>query len=276
MDIKKYIGCVLKYCVIFFVIIISVFPLLWLVLSSFKTNNEILESAFSLPKTPSFYGYKVAIETTKLHFRFLTSCIITGISTVIAVAIYSMAAYALARFSFKGRVVVFTILISSILIPANTMIQPIYTLIRWLGLYDTKAALILVYTGFAMPMCLFLIRSYFMNIPKELEEAAEIEGAGFYKVFVTVMFPLAKPAISSAAVLTCIFSWNELLYALLLTSAERNRTLPVTLRYFTSMFSFNYPPMFAALTIYILPTILMYIILQKQIMQSLVSGAIKG
>lgn len=276
MDIKKIIGTILRYGVIIFVIVISAFPLIWLIISSFKTNNEILESAFSLPKSPSLYGYKVAIETTKLHLRFLTSTIVTGISTMIAIIIYSMAAYALARFEFKGRTIVFTILISSILIPANTMIQPIYTLIKGLNLYNTKLALILVYTGFAMPMCLFLIRSYFINIPKELEEAAEIEGAGFYKVFWTIMFPLAKPAISSAAVLTFIYSWNELLYALLLTSSEKNRTLPVTIKYFTSMFTFNYPPMFAALTMYLLPTIILYILLQKQIMKSLVSGAVKG
>ncbi len=127
-----------------------------------------------------------------------------------------------------------------------------------------------------MSMCLFLMRSFFLSIPKELEEAAYMEGAGFYRTFFKIMLPISKPALASSAVITFIGAWNELLYALLLTSKEVNRTLPLTMKYFTSMFSFHYTPMFAALVMCIVPTILVYVLLQNQIMESMVAGAVKG
>ncbi len=272
-DLGKYS---FEYIVMGFVIIISIFPLIWVLMSSFKTNLEILQSAFSIPRTPSFIGYKIAMETAAIHMRFFTSLIVSTSTTVIAVLIYGMAAYVLGRTSFKGRSVLFALLISSLLVPTNAMIQPIYTIIKILGLYDSKQALILVYSGFAMPLCLFLMRSYFISIPKEVEESAYIEGANFFQTFWHVMLPLAKPAVSSAAVMTFIAAWNELLYALLLISSDNNRTMPLTMRYFTSMFTFNYTPMFAAITLSIAPTILLYVIMQEQIMKSVIAGSVKG
>ena len=266
----------LRYAIMLFVVVICIFPLVWVLLSSFKTNIEIMASAFSIPKTPSFIGYKIAMETAALHKRFLTSLIVSSSATIISLCIYGMAGYALARVSFPFKSAIFALLISSLLIPTNAMIQPVYTVIKGLGLYDTKLALILVYTGFAMPMCLFLLRSYFLSIPDELEEAAYIEGAGFFRTFWSVILPVARPVLASASVLTFIASWNELLYALLLTSSERNRTLPLTMKYFTQMFTFNYTPMFAALVISIVPTITIYVIMQEQIMESVVAGSVKG
>ncbi len=267
---------VIAYFFMGIVVVISVFPFIWVLLSSFKTNNEILESAFTIPMTPSFVGYQIAIEAANIPMRFLTSIFIASSTTILSVIFYSMAAYVLARFEFKGRNIIFGILICSLLIPANAMIQPIYTVIKALGLYDTKYALILVYTGTAIPMSLFILRSYFLSIPKALEEAASIEGAGYIQTFVYVMLPIAKPAIASASVLIFIGAWNEFLYAMLLTSSESNRTLPLTIKYFTSMFSFNYTAMFAALVMCILPTITVYIFMQEQIMESMVAGSVKG
>ncbi|MCL2034380.1 MAG: carbohydrate ABC transporter permease [Oscillospiraceae bacterium] len=270
------IYAVLGYIVLLFVLLVSIAPLIWVLLSSFKTNNEILSSAFSLPHSPSLVGYRIASDTANIPMRFLTSLTVASSTTVVSVFIYSMAAYVLARCEFKLRNAIFGLLICSLLIPSNAMIQPIYSTIKALGLYDTKFALILVYTGFAMAMCLFLMKSYFQSIPKELEEAATIEGAGFFTVFWKVILPISKPALASSAILTFINSWNELLYALLLTSKEVNRTLPLTMKYFTSMFSFNFTPMFAALVMCIAPTILIYVLLQEQIMESMVAGSVKG
>ena len=273
---KRSAGYVFEYFIMIFVVLISVFPLVWVFLSSFKTNLEILDSAFSIPRTPSFIGYKIAMETAAIHWRFMTSLMIASSTTAISVVIYAMAAYVLARYRFRLRNIIFLMLISSLLIPTNAMIQPIYTVVKTLGLYDTKGGLILVYTGFSMPMCLFLMRSYFISIPGEIEESATIEGASFFQTFWHVMLPLARPAVSSALVMTFIGAWNEMLYALLLTSSEANRTMPLTMKYFTSMFTFNYTPMFAAIVLCIVPTITLYVLLQEQIMQSIIAGSVKG
>jgi raffinose/stachyose/melibiose transport system permease protein len=267
---------VLAYLVFAFVLIISVLPFVWVFLSSFKTNREILGSAFSLPAHPSWAGYKIALELANIPMRFLTSLTVATSSTTLSILIYAMAAYVLGRFNFKLKNFFYGLLICSMLIPGNSMLQPIYAIIRTLGLYDTKGGLILVYTGGGMALSLFLIKGFFQTIPRELDEAAIIDGAGFFTVFIRIMLPLAKPAFVSAAILTFIGNWNELLYALMLTSSEANRTLPLTMKYFTNMFSFNYTAMFAALVMCITPTVLVYVILQEQIMESMVAGSIKG
>lgn len=277
MKVKKYRGQkVFDYLVMAIVILISVFPFLWVLLSSFKTNNQILSSSFSLPT--SFYvdGYKIAMEKVNILARFFTSLIVASVSTVLATVIYSMSGYVLARTSFKGKNLIFLLLISSMLIPSNAMVQPIYFVVNKLGLYDTKAGLILVYTGFGMALSLFLMRNFYMSIPQELEEAARVDGAGFGRTYLSIMLPISKSAMASAAILTFIFSWNEFMYAMLLTSSEKNRTLPLTIKYFTSTFSFNYSSMFAALVLCILPTVIIYVILQEQIAESMVAGAVKG
>lgn len=267
---------VFSYLIMGFVILICVFPLVWLLLSSFKTNIEILNSAFSWPKTPSWYGYQQAVAVSKIHLRYATSLIVSLSATALCLLIYSMAGYVLARYEFRFKKAIFALLISSLLVPTEAMIQPIYRVINQLGLYDTKGGLILVYTAFGMALCLFLMRSFFQDIPKEMEEAACIEGSGFFRTFWQIMLPLAQPALMSCAVLTFINCWNELLYALLLTSTEQNRTLPLMLKYFTSSFSFNYPAMFAALVMYVAPSVLLYVLLQEQIMTSMIAGAVKG
>lgn len=264
------------YLVMAFVLLICIFPMVWLLLSSFKTNMEVLESAFSWPKTPSFRGYTEAMKISKIHLRYGTSITVAGFATLFALIIFAMAGYVLARFEFKFKGFVYAMLLSSLLVPGDAMIQPIYGLINRLGLYDTKSALIIVYTAFAMPTALFLLRSSFADIPREMEEAAYVEGAGFFVTFAKIMVPLVKPALIAVTVLTFIGNWNELLYALLLTSSEKNRTLPLMLKYFTSSFSFNYPAMFAAMVMYIGPSILIYVLLQEQIMNSMVAGAVKG
>lgn len=277
MKVKKYRGQkIFDYMVMAIVITISLFPFLWVLVSSFKTNSQILSSSFSLPTSLYLEGYQIAMEKVNIFARFLTSLVVAGTSTILAVVFYAMSGYILARTEFKGKNIIFLLLISSMLIPANAMVQPIYFVVDKLGLYDTKAGLILVYTGFGMAMSLFLIRNFFLSVPQELEDAACVDGAGFGRTFFSIMLPMSKPALSSAAILTYIFSWNEFMYAMLLTSSEENRTLPLTIKYFTSAFSFNYSSMFAALVLCILPTVIIYVVLQEQIAESMVAGAVKG
>ncbi len=268
-------GALFGYAVMGFVIAISVLPLVWVVISSLETNAEILSSALNLPAQPSFKGYATAFRFARLDLKFVTSLIVAVCTTTISLLIYSLAAYALSRFRFRLRTLVFTLLISSILIPVNTMVQPVYEVVLRLGLYDTKAALILVYTGFSMPLCLFVLRSYMMHLPYEMEESAYLEGASVPRAFWRIMLPLTQPALVSSAVLTFLGSWNELLYALLLTSSEHNRTLPLAMRYFMQQFTFDFSAMFAALVIYVVPSIILYILLQEKIMSGIAAGAIK-
>jgi raffinose/stachyose/melibiose transport system permease protein len=273
--IMKLVFGLIKYGTVLFVIIISVFPILWTLLSSFKNNMEVLDNAFSWPSRFSFDSYVNVWTFAKMPMYYANSIIVSFSSTGLALIIYGMAAYVLARFNFKMKNIIFVTFGLTLLVQQTAMIQPIYYLMKVFGLYDTKLALILVYTGTGLPMSIFIMKSYFSSIPKEMEESAYIEGSSFIHTFFRIMLPLAKPAFVSAGVLIFLHFWNEFYFVLLLTSSESNRTVPLALRYFMGAFTYDYPSLFAALILATFPSIVIYIILQEKISESLVAGALK-
>lgn len=276
LSLKSSAWRVLRLIFLGFFVLISIGPLIWVVISSFKSNREILSSAFALPTSFSFSGYKAALDLSPIFQFFGNSIIISVGSTVLNVIVVSMAAYVLARHRFRGNAFITLMLSVSLLIPTVSLLMPIYRIMMALGLFDTRLGLILVYAALGLPTSLFIFRSYFQNIPKDLEEAAYIDGAGFFQTFFIIMFPLARPGLATGAILQFLTSWNEFMFALILTQSTEVRTLPLALNYFTSQFSFNYTAMFAALTMVILPSIIIYVLLQEQITSSMVEGAVKG
>ena len=273
---KQKAARVFSYLFMALCVLVALFPIVWVVLSSFKTNREILSNGLQLPSTFSFSGYKQALEMAPILKFFVNSLIVSFASTALNVFILAMAGYVFAKKKFRFKNLIFGILSLSMVIPSTALMSPVYTVITKLHLYDTKMALILVYTALNMPITLMILRSAFAAIPTELEEAAYIDGAGFFRTFWQVMMPCAKGGLASAAVLAFLGSWNEFTFALLLTSSTSTRTLPLSLSYFTSQFSFNYTAMFAAITIAVLPSIIVFSIFQEQVCSSLTAGSVKG
>lgn len=273
---KQKAARVFSYLFMALCVLVALFPIVWVVLSSFKTNREILSNGLQLPSTFSFSGYKQALEMAPILKFFVNSLIVSFASTALNVFILAMAGYVFAKKKFRFKNLIFGILSLSMVIPSTALMSPVYTVITKLHLYDTKMALILVYTALNMPISLMILRSAFAAIPTELEEAAYIDGAGFFRTFWQVMMPCAKGGLASAAVLAFLGSWNEFTFALLLTSSTSTRTLPLSLIYFTSQFSFNYTAMFAAITIAVLPSIIVFSIFQEQVCSSLTAGSVKG
>ncbi len=269
-------GSVVRYAVLAFVVIISLAPALWVILSSFKTNAEVLGSALSVPANPSLAGYVEALTRTQFPLFFLNSAIASVGATVAAIGIFGMAAYALARYDFWGSRAIYAILISSVFISLIPMLQPITMVIRTLGLYDTRWALILVYSVKGLPIAIFILHSYFKTIPKDLEDAAGIDGANMWQTYTRIALPLARPAVAAAGVLIFLNSWNDFLFALLLTQSEDTRTLAYALRFFENQFSYDYPTLLAAIVLTLLPSVVVYVVLQEQIQKSLIGGAIRG
>ena len=273
---KQKAARVFSYLFMALCVLVALFPIVWVVLSSFKTNREILSNGLQLPSTFSFSGYKQALEMAPILKFFVNSLIVSFASTALNVFILAMAGYVFAKKKFRFKNLIFGILSLSMVIPSTALMSPVYTVITKLHLYDTKMALILVYNALNMPISLMILRSAFAAIPTELEEAAYIDGAGFFRTFWQVMMPCAKGGLASAAVLAFLGSWNEFTFALLLTSSTSTRTLPLSLSYFTSQFSFNYTAMFAAITIAVLPSIIVFSIFQEQVCSSLTAGSVKG
>lgn len=235
-----------------------------------------MTSAFSLPESLKLDNYIMAFQYSPLATYFWNTLVITLFCILLGLILFSMSAYIFARFEFKGKNILFAVIGMSMLIPTSALIFPIYKLMNTMGLYNTKAGLILVYMSIAMPSVLFVLRSYFLTIPKEMEEAATIDGAGFLRTYVMIMLPLAKPAMATAAILIYMASWNDFLYNLMLSSGNNARTVSVALSQFLSMFGSDYGQLFAASFVVVLPSIILYCLLQKRIESALLAGAVKG
>jgi raffinose/stachyose/melibiose transport system permease protein len=258
------------------IVLVSIGPFIWVLISSVKTNREIL--TFSLRFTNGFYwrNYLNAFRIAPIARYFKNSIFITASGVLLNLVTMSMAAYVLARFNFRGRNFIRNIFAIGLLIPGAALLLPLYISISAVGLYNTTWGLIIVYTAFGIPTSLFIISSYYLTIPKEMEESAYIDGAGFFKTFSIIILPLARPAFATAGILQFLFSWNEFQFGLTLTTSHDARTLPVALYYFKSAFASDYGAMFAAVVLVSLPSIIVYSLLQEQVVSGLAAGSVKG
>lgn len=274
--VKKAACQAFMYLVELVVILLSVFPILWVVMSAFKSNGEILTSPLALPTSFSLDVFVHLFETYNFPVYFLNSLLAAGVSTLVSLLFYAMGAYVIAKFEFPGRKLLFILFTITLLVPGHSKSQPIFSLVSDLGLFDSIWGVTLVYLSAGMAMSIFVLKAGFMAIPKSLDEAAIIDGAGFMRTFWSINLPLAKSALATAGILMFLGNWNEYYFASLLTHSDSQRTLPIALSFFTSEFSYNYTNLFAALTIVILPGILLYVFAQEQVQASVAATGIKG
>lgn len=267
---------ILRYGVMVFVLIVSVYPILWVFASSFKSRMDIMNSPLKLPTQLFLNGYAEVFRTTPVLTYFKNSLIVASTSTIFSVIIVALAAYVVARFDFRLKSAIVAMFASTMFIPTIAISYPIFRMIKSLGLYDTKTGLILTYMSFNIAVSFFVIRSYILSIPKDLDEAALIDGAGYGTIFFRIILPIARPGIVSAAIITFLGNWNDFYYALLLTGGDRSRTMPVMVYNFTSSFRGNLCAMFASMVISMLPTILLFSLTSEQIVKSMSDGAVKG
>ncbi len=274
---KELILAVIRWILIIFFAVYTLFPLIWLFISSLKTNFEFLAgSPFALPAVPQWVNYTNALKVAGLGRMLLNSVIVGLAATVFNVIVASMSAYCISRFRFSGRERIFTLFTAGILVPLNALMVPYFVIINKLGLYNTYGGMILLYCAIGIPMSTFLIRGLMDSIPMELEEAAYIDGCGFFGRFFHIILPLSRTGIVTAATFEFLTCWNEFVFANLIVSSEKLRTIQVGIRYFTNQFSTDYVSMYAAIMISIIPSILGYILFQEQIISGMTSGAVKG
>jgi len=265
-----------KWAVLIFFLFSTFVPLVWLLVGSLKTNLELQTEPFSFPDVPQFGNYVEAVQISNLHILFMNSVLVSGLSTVINLLIVSMAAYVFSRFTFRGQNVLLNVMLAGVLVPIVALMVPYFRLITSIGIYDSLWALIVTYSGINVPISLFLVHGFMKTIPRELEEASIIDGCGFFQRYWQIVLPLSKLGLVTAGTFAFLFSWNEFVYALLLTASERSRTLQLGIRFFTSQFRTDYTSMYAAIIIAIIPMIIVYIVLHERIIKGLTSGALKG
>ena len=259
------------------VIALALIPVLWMVSLSFKTPAAVLDPSF-IPNAWTWSNYHEILSTTQFVRPLLNSIGIGLIATFIAVVLASMAAYAVARLNFPGKaaIVAGSLLIS--MFPAISLVTPLFTILRAIGLYNTWPGLIIPYVAFGLPLGIYTLSAFFREIPWELEKAAKVDGATPFQAFVRVIAPLAAPGMVTTSILVFLACWNDFLFAISFTSTLSARTAPASLAYFSGSSKFTVPtgPIAAAAVVITIPIIIFVLFFQRRIVAGLTSGAVKG
>jgi multiple sugar transport system permease protein len=272
---------VLWSIVIAVVLIFALIPVLWLVSISLKPPEAIADGRF-IPSEVSFDNYKSLFEGGVDESPFIkpliNSILIALSTTVISIVLASFAAYAIARLEFPGKRVILAGALAIAMFPPISTIGPLFDMWRALGLYDTYPGLIIPYLTFSLPLAIYVLVAFFREIPWDLEQAAQVDGATPYQAFTKVIVPLAAPGVFTAAILVFIFAWNDFLFAISLTSSDASRTVPAALAFFTGESSFTQPTgsIAAAAVVVTVPIIIFVLFFQRRIVAGLTAGAVKG
>ena len=263
------------------VLIFALIPVLWLISLSLKPPSAVTDQRF-IPSEISLDNYKSLFEGGISDSPFIkpliNSIAIALITTVIAITLASFAAYAIARLEFPGKRVILAGALAIAMFPPISTVGPLFDMWRSLGLYDTWLGLIIPYLTFSLPLAIYVLVAFFREIPWELEQAAQVDGATPFQAFRKVIVPLAAPGVFTAAILVFIFAWNDFVFAISLTSSDASRTVPAALAFFTGESSFTQPTgsIAAAAVVVTVPIIVFVLFFQRRIVSGLTAGAVKG
>jgi multiple sugar transport system permease protein len=259
------------------IVVVSLVPVLWIISLSFKDPSTIGDGNF-LPSKWSWTNYSGIFKQGIFTSALRNSIGIALIATVIAVIIASFAAYAIARLNFPGKRLLLGAALGIAMFPVISLVGPLYNLWRNIGLYDTWPGLILPYMTFALPLSIYTLSAFFRDIPWELEQAAQIDGATPYQAFVKVIAPLAAPGIFTTAILVFIFCWNDFVFATSLTSTTAAQTVPAAIATFPGASQFTEPigSIAAAAVVVTIPMVIIVLLFQRRIVAGLTAGAVKG
>ncbi|HEY3492605.1 MAG TPA: carbohydrate ABC transporter permease [Solirubrobacterales bacterium] len=263
------------------VVLFALIPVLWLISISLKPPDELTDQRF-IPQSVSFDNYKSlfegGIDDSPFIKPLINSILIALITTAISIVLASFCAYAIARLEFPGKRLILAGALAIAMFPPISTVGPLFDMWRALGLYDTYPGLIIPYLTFSLPLAIYVLVAFFREIPWELEQAAQVDGATPFQAFTKVIVPLAAPGVFTAAILVFIFCWNDFLFAISLTSSDASRTVPAALAFFTGESSFTAPTgsIAAAAVVVTLPIIVFVLFFQRRIVAGLTAGAVKG
>ena len=256
--------------------VVAIAPFIFMVINSFKEKFEMLtKGVFSLPEKFDISNYKEVLEGNFLSY-FINSVIVLVVSLFILLMLSAFAAYPLSRFKFKLKGVIYSLIVACMSIPVHITLIPIFKMSQGMHMYDSIWALIGPYVAMGIPISVFILTSFMEQIPKEIEEAAAIDGCGKTRMFFLIILPMAKPGLSTLAIYNGVNMWNEFIFAYTLTQSQGNRTLPLAVWEFQGQYSMNTPMIMSVLTLTVLPMILLFIFAQDKLIKGMAAGAVKG
>jgi ABC-type glycerol-3-phosphate transport system permease component len=267
----------MKVAIALLILIPTLFPVYWIVISSLKTNLETHSVPVTfLPAEWSITAYEQIFERRNFGRYMSNAMIVALLTTAWGVLVAAWSGYGFARYDFRYKPAVMAFVLMAQSFPRILLVIPYFQLSNRFGLTDTYAGLILAYSTFIQPLCLWIMKEYFEQIPRDLDEAAMVDGASPYRAFWDVILPLARPALGATAIIAFLTAWNEYEFALVLTTSERVRTISVAIASLIGEFTTEWNQVMAAAAIGTVPVIIVFIFFQRQLMQGMMGGAIKG
>lgn len=257
--------------------VVQLYPLIFLLFFSLKDNNEIYSgNVMGFPQQLRWSNYENALVNANVGLYLFNSILVTAIVIIVSGVLACMVSYAIARMRVKVNRIVKTCFSLGLMIPLHAVLLPVFIMLKNLKMLDTYQALVIPYIAFALPMAIFFMIGFFETLPKELEESAFLDGCGIFRTFFLIMLPLVKPALATISVFTFLSTWNEMMFAITFINSEKYRTLTVGIMQMVGKYTTDWGTMGAGLVVATLPTIVIYLLLSKQVQSGMVSGAVKG
>jgi len=276
LHVRKVLGTVAWHATLIVVSLLVLIPIVFLVLGSFKTVQQFFASPYGLPEAWTPTNYVRAWQEAAISTTFPNSLIVTVCSVAISTSLSCLAAYGLARFTFRLRFWMRLLFVGGLVVPVQLIMLPLFVILRQIGLLGTLPGLIVAYSVFGVPLGVLILVGFFATLPRDLEDAARIDGATHFRVFFDVMLPLMRPALAAVVILNGVWMWNDFFIALILSTKPDTHTLPVGIINFYGTYSTEWGLIFANVTISILPVVIAYLLLSRQFISGLTAGAVKG
>lgn len=274
--IGRHLTTIVSFIILIAFFIICIYPVYWMFAGSLKSSSEFYTNIWGLPTEFNLENYASAWKQGKLGEKFINSIVVSVGAIAIMIPVITCAAYAIARLQFKGRNSIYFFLLLGIMMPGAVLGVPTFQVALALGLNNTRLGLLLIYAAGSIAMGVFIMRAFFIALPKGLEEAAIIDGCTPFQAFVRIIMPLVKPGIATLIIFNGLTFWNEYFFASIMLTNESLRTLPVAVANFIGRHGVDFPVLFATLTIITIPVIVVFIVAQRSFVEGLSSGAIKG
>ena len=274
---KGALSAVLFYVFLTLFVLVSIFPLIWIFKMSIITRSELFQSPPTLlPANPTGSEYAQIFGDAAFQQALINSVIISGVTTVICLFFGAIAAYAIARLRFGFKGIIMTLILAISFFPGVAIIAPLFIQFSTFGIIDTLASVIITDVVFALPLTVWLLVAFFRELPRDLEEAAKVDGATTIQAFRKVIVPLAAPGVFTTAILTFIFAWNEFLFATTFLLTPETQPVTVVIPNFASQYTTDYGAQAAAAVVVTVPLVIMVLIFQRRIVSGLTAGAVKG
>jgi len=263
------------FMIMVFYVVLIIYPLFNMVISSFKSNKDILTTPFALPASVDFENYRTVWVDKGFSRYFLNSLIVTTAAMAFVILFGSMGAYGISRYTYRASTLIYMLFLSGIMLPLKAAIIPLFLLIRKLGLINTQLSVIMIFIAMGLPSTVFILSGFMKGIPLELEYAARIDGCSDFQIYRRVVMPMTAPAVALVTIYNAVPIWNDFFFPLVFLQSNRLKTLPVGLSTFFGQHSTNWSLLFTSLSLAIIPMLILYLFMSKYFIKGMTAGAVK-